>query len=88
MARDVQQPESTGMIRLPDTTGPGDPGELPPEDRNVPNVPKARPGAYWTGLVVLVAGLAVTVAVLATRVTSIVQTILLAVPLALIGIGL
>jgi hypothetical protein len=85
VARDVQQPETTGMIRLPDTTGSGDPHDVPPED---PAVPRARPGAYWTGLVVLVAGLAVTVAVLATRVTSIVQTVLLAVPLALIGIGL
>ena len=85
MARDVQRPETTGMIRLPDATEPDDPRELPPEDQAVP---KARPGAYWTGLLVLVAGLAVTVAVLATRVTSIVQTILLAVPLALIGIGL
>ena len=37
---------------------------------------------------VLAVGLAVTIATLATRVTSIVQTILLAVPLALIGIGL
>jgi hypothetical protein len=53
-----------------------------------PDLPKARPGAYWTGLVVLAAGLAVTVATLATRVTSLVQTILLAIPLALIGIGL
>jgi hypothetical protein len=47
-----------------------------------------RPGAYWTGLVVLAAGLAVTVLALATRVTSLVQTVLLAVPLALVGIGL
>ena len=36
----------------------------------------------------LAAGLAVTVATLATRVTSLVQTILLAIPLALIGLGL
>jgi hypothetical protein len=36
----------------------------------------------------LTVGLAVTVATLATRVTSLVQTILLAIPLALIGIGL
>jgi hypothetical protein len=85
VARDVQQPETSGMIRLPDTPGPGQAHELPPEE---PAVPRARPGAYWTGLVVLLAGLAVTVGVLATRVTSLVQTILLAVPLALIGIGL
>jgi hypothetical protein len=57
----------------------------PPEDRAVP---KARPGAYWAGLVALAVGLAVTVVTLATRVTSIVQTILLAVPLVFIGIGL
>jgi hypothetical protein len=85
VARDVQQPDTTGMVRLPDTPGPDDPRDLPPDDRAVPS---ARPGAYWTGLVVLAAGLAVTVAVLATRVTSLVQTILLAIPLALIGIGL
>jgi hypothetical protein len=51
-------------------------------------VPPSRPGAYWTGLVVLAVGLAVTVLALATRVTSIVQTVLLAVPLALVGLGL
>jgi hypothetical protein len=85
VARDVQQPDTTGTIRLPGTPGPDDPPDLPPEDQAVP---RARPGAYWTGLVVLTGGLAVTVAVLATRVTSIVQTVLLAVPLALIGIGL
>jgi hypothetical protein len=39
-------------------------------------------------MIVLAAGLAVTILTLATRVTSIVQTILLAIPLALIGIGL
>jgi hypothetical protein len=50
--------------------------------------PPSRPGAYWTGLVVLAAGLAVTVGALATRVTSIVQTVLLAVPLALVALGL
>jgi len=82
---DVQQPDTTGTIRLPDTPGPDDHPEPPPEDRAAP---RARPGAYWTGLVVLIGGLAVTVAVLATRVTSIVQTVLLAVPLALVGIGL
>lgn len=51
-------------------------------------VPPSRPGAYWTGMVVLAIGLAVTVLALATRVTSIVQTVLLAVPLALVGLGL
>ncbi|HEX3214419.1 MAG TPA: hypothetical protein VH016_17775, partial [Actinomycetota bacterium] len=67
------------------TPQPGDPELFHPEDRDPP---RARPGAYWTGLVVLAVGLAVTIATLATRVTSIVQTILLAVPMALIGIGL
>ena len=45
-------------------------------------------GAYWTGLVILVAGLAATVAGLAAHVTSIVQTILLAIPLVVVGFGL
>jgi hypothetical protein len=80
VASDVQRPDTIGVTAFqPDPAG--DPGGLPA-------VPRARPGAYWTGLVVLATGLAVTVAVLATRVTSIVQTILLAIPLALIGIGL
>jgi hypothetical protein len=80
VASDVQRPDTIGVTAVqPDPAG--DPGGLPA-------VPRARPGAYWTGLIVLATGLAVTVAVLATRVTSIVQTILLAIPLALIGIGL
>jgi hypothetical protein len=80
VASDVQRPDTIGVTAFqPDPAG--DPGGLPA-------VPRARPGAYWTGLVVLATGLAVTVAVLATRVTSIVQTVLLAIPLALIGIGL
>lgn len=45
-------------------------------------------GAYWTGVVILVAGLIATVAGLATHVTSIVQTILLAIPMVAVGIGL
>ena len=81
MARDVQRPEIIDVT----TAQPGDPELFHPEDRDLP---RARPGAYWTGLVVLAVGLAVTIATLATRVTSIVQTILLAIPLALIGIGL
>ncbi|HSO51479.1 MAG TPA: hypothetical protein VL330_01790, partial [Actinomycetes bacterium] len=81
MARDVQRPDIIDVT----TPQPGDPELFHPEDRDPP---RARPGAYWTGLVVLAVGLAVTIATLATRVTSIVQTILLAVPLALIGIGL
>ena len=81
MAGDFQRPDSTGVTAVE----PLPPGDLEPEDRRAPAV---RPGAYWTGLVVLATGLAVTVAVLATRVTSIVQTILVAVPLAFIGIGL
>ncbi len=53
-------------------------------------IPRKREGngAYWTGLVILVAGLIATVAGLATHVTSIVQTILLAIPMVAIGIGL
>jgi len=45
-------------------------------------------GAYWTGVVFLSAGLIATIAGLATHVTSIVQTVLLAIPLVAIGIGL
>jgi hypothetical protein len=84
VARDVQRPDIIDVT----TDGPAQPGEpelFHPEDSGLP---RARPGAYWFGLVVLAIGLAVTVGTLATRVTSIVQTILLAVPLALIGIGL
>ena len=84
MARDVQRPDTIDVTATRPAP-PDGPDELPFED---PDVPKARPGAYWTGLVVLAAGLAVTVATLATRVTSLVQTILLAIPLGLIGIGL
>jgi hypothetical protein len=84
VARDVQRPDIIDVT----TDGPAQPGDpelFRPEDGDPP---RARPGAYWFGLVVLAIGLAVTVGTLATRVTSIVQTILLAVPLALIGIGL
>jgi hypothetical protein len=45
-------------------------------------------GAYWTGLVILVAGLIATIAGLATHVTSIVQTVLLAIPMVATGFGL
>jgi hypothetical protein len=84
VASDIQRPDTTGLTTVR-PEAPGDPGDWPPGD---PEGPRARPGAYWSGLVVLATGLAVTVAVLATRVTSIVQTILLAIPLACIGIGL
>jgi hypothetical protein len=83
VARDVQRPDIIDVTTA-QPTEPDDPELFHPEDRDPP---RARPGAYWTGLVVLAVGLAVTIATLATRV-SIVQTILLAVPLALIGIGL
>ena len=85
MASDTQRPESSGVTQLPAAPTAGDLEGPPPQDRAAPG---ARPGAYWTGLVVLAVGLAVTVVTLATRVTSIVQTILLAIPLAFIGIGL
>jgi hypothetical protein len=81
LASDVHPPDTTGVTAVE----PPPSGDPAPEDRGAP---AARPGAYWTGLVVLATGLAVTVGVLATRVTSIVQTILLAIPLALIGVGL
>ena len=85
MASDTQRPDSSGVTQLPAAPTAGDLEGPPPDDRAVP---RARPGAYWVGLVVLAVGLAVTVVTLATRVTSIVQTILLAVPLVFIGIGL
>jgi hypothetical protein len=84
VARDVERPDIVDVT----TDRPAQPGDAEwfhPEDEHQP---RARAGAYWFGLVVLAIGLAVTVGTLATRVTSIVQTILLAVPLALIGIGL
>ena len=84
MARDVQRPDAVDVTETRPAP-PDGPDDLPFVD---PDRPRARPGAYWTGLVVLAAGLAITVATLATRVTSLVQTILLAIPLALIGIGL
>jgi len=84
VARDVQRPDTVDVTETRPAP-PDGPDDLPFED---PDPPRARPGAYWTGLVVLAAGLAVTVATLATRVTSLVQTILLAIPLALIGLGL
>jgi hypothetical protein len=85
VAGDIQRPETSGVTELPTAPTPGDLGPPPPEEQAMP---RARPGAYWTGLVVLGVGLAITVATLATRVTSIVQTILLAIPLALVGVGL
>ena len=84
MTSDVQWPDGTGRTTVQQTP-PGDPAAPPPERRGSSS---DRPGAYWTGMIVLAAGLAVTILALATRVTSIVQTILLAIPLALIGIGL
>jgi hypothetical protein len=49
---------------------------------------RPRSGAYWTGLVALVAGLVAVVVALATQVTSLVQTVLVAIPLVLVGFGL
>ena len=59
-------------------------------DRWPEEQPPRREGgaAYWAGLVILVLGLIGTVAGLATHVTSIVQTILLALPLVAVGLGL
>ncbi|HZD69477.1 MAG TPA: hypothetical protein VFA45_11360 [Actinomycetes bacterium] len=60
------------------------------EDSHWPPVVPERPGngAYWTGVILLSAGLIATIGALATHVTSIVQTVLLAVPLVAIGLGL
>jgi hypothetical protein len=82
---DLQGPEAGAGRTVVEPAWPAD-DAAGPRDRRPP-VPN-RPGAYWTGLVVLAAGLATTVLALATRVTSLVQTVLLAVPLALVGIGL
>jgi hypothetical protein len=84
VARDVQRPDTIDVTETRPTP-PDGPDDLPFVD---PDRPRARRGAYGTGLVMLTVGLAVTVATLATRVTSLVQTVLLAIPLALIGIGL
>jgi hypothetical protein len=82
---DIQGPEGSGGRTAVEPTWPaGDPAAGAAGGPAV----GSRPGAYWTGLVVLVAGLVVVVLALATRVTSLAQTILLAVPLALVGIGL
>jgi hypothetical protein len=88
VASDVQRPDNPGVTTVRPEGSVG--GSAPPEAAapEAPAPPRGRPGAYWTGLVVLGAGLAITVATLATRVTSIAQTVLLAVPLALTGIGL
>jgi hypothetical protein len=50
--------------------------------------PREGGGAYWTGLIVLMVGLIATIAAVATHVTSIVQTVLLAAPLVAVGLGL
>jgi len=51
-------------------------------------LPRRAVRAYWLGLTALVIGLVAVMASLATHVTSIVQTVLLASPLVLVGIGL
>jgi hypothetical protein len=83
VSSDIRRPEEIDLTAV-------DPAPL--DDPAAPSEgwepPRERPGAYWFGMTVLAAGLAVTVLTLATRVTSIVQTILLAIPLALVGIGL
>lgn len=87
MTSDFRGPDRPGGGRTAvEPTLPGD--DLMVESPGGYRLPSDRPGAYWTGFVVLAIGLAVTVVALATRVTSIVQTVLLAVPLALVGLGL
>jgi hypothetical protein len=83
---DFHGPDRTGVRTAVDPADPVDDLFVEPPAGHRP--PPSRPGAYWTGLVVLAAGLVVTVGALATRVTSIVQTVLLAVPLALVALGL
>jgi hypothetical protein len=93
-----------GPDRAAPLSPPGPPGVASPVERGVsdstgqfselddqvwsPVEPERRGGAYWTGMVFLTAGLIATIAALATHVTSIVQTVLLAIPLVAIGFGL
>jgi hypothetical protein len=93
-----------GPGRATPATPSGPPGVASPVERDVsdgtrsfselddqawsPSEPERRGGAYWTGMVFLTAGLIATIAALATHVTSIVQTVLLAIPLVAIGFGL
>ena len=86
MTSDFHGPDRTGTRMAMEPADPVDDLFVEPPAGHRP--PPSRPGAYWTGLVVLAAGLVVTVGALATRVTSIVQTVLLAVPLALVALGL
>ncbi len=77
-------PGPVGTRSLPVATGPMG-GDAPPSaDGSV----AAGAGAYWTGMVALAVGLAAIMATLAVHVTSVVQTVLLAIPLALVGAGL
>lgn len=84
----VDEPEATGAGGSPATR------RLHEGDGEFDRWPEEQParrdggGAYWAGLVVLLLGLVGTVAGLATHVTSIVQTILLALPLVAVGFGL
>ena len=86
MTSDFHGPDRTGARTAVEPADPVD--DLFVEPPVGHRLPPSRPGAYWTGLVVLAAGLVVTVGALATRVTSIVQTVLLAVPLVLVALGL
>jgi hypothetical protein len=78
---DLQGPDAGGRTVL-------EPATWPPPGRGDPGYGMVRPRSYWLGLVVMAAGLVVTMVTLAVRVTSIVQTVLLAVPLGLVGLGL
>jgi hypothetical protein len=73
----------------PSSARPPQPEDEDPDERFEPALARREGGgAYWVGLIILMAGLMATIAALATHVTSIVQTVLLAAPLVAVGIGL
>ncbi|HEX9342323.1 MAG TPA: hypothetical protein VF995_01740 [Actinomycetota bacterium] len=76
----------TEQLPLPESESIAEPGE--PGGPVAAAAPAGQPRAYWFGLAVLVVGLVAIMSSLATHVTSIVQTVLLATPLLLLGVGL
>lgn len=81
--------DALGYPPLKKPTPPPPPEEAATEAGLEPaSEPREGGGAYWTGMIVLMIGLVATIAAVATHVTSIVQTVLLAAPLVAIGLGL
>jgi hypothetical protein len=78
----------TEQLPVPEAaSAPGEAGGPGPDAGETPARPRGS-RAYWFGLVVLIVGLVAIMSSLATHVTSIVQTVLLATPLLLVGVGL